>query len=70
MDFITKLPKAVGGADLICVVVDRFTKSAYFMPIAKSISSEKLAEIYIQEVVVRHEVPMSVVLDRDVCFTS
>ena len=70
MDFITKLPKTPRGVDTIWVIVDRLTKSAHFIPIAKSISAEKLTDIYIWKVVVRHEVPASVVSDQDVRFTS
>ncbi|GJX62994.1 putative reverse transcriptase domain-containing protein [Tanacetum coccineum] len=32
MDFITKLPKTAAGFDSIWVIVDRLTKSAYFLP--------------------------------------
>ncbi|GJY45477.1 putative reverse transcriptase domain-containing protein [Tanacetum coccineum] len=32
MDFVTKLPKTSNGHDTIWVIVDRLTKSAYFIP--------------------------------------
>ena len=70
MDFITKLPRTARGVDSIWVVVDRLTKSAHFIPIQESISAEKLADIYVREIVARHGVPVSVVSDRDVRFTS
>ena len=70
MDFITKLPKTARGVDSIWVIVDRLTKSAHFIPIQDSISAEKLADIYVREVAARHGVPVSVVSDRDVRFTS
>jgi len=70
MDFITKLPKTPCGYDSIWVVVDRLTKSAQFIPIRESFSVEKLADIYIREVVRYHGVPMSIVSDRDSRFTS
>ena len=69
MEFITKLPRTAQGVDSIWVIVDRLTKSAHFIPISESISAEKLADIYVREVVVRHGVPVSVVLNRDVHFT-
>ena len=69
MDFITKLPRTARGVDAIWVIVDRLTKSAHFIPISESISAEKLADIYVREVVARHGVPVSVVSDRDVRFT-
>nr|GEV09669.1 putative reverse transcriptase domain-containing protein [Tanacetum cinerariifolium] len=32
MDFVTKLPRTSSGHDTIWVIVDRLTKSAYFLP--------------------------------------
>ena len=54
MDFITKLPRAARGVDSIWIIVDWLTKSAPFIPIQESISAEKLADIYIREVIARH----------------
>ena len=70
MDFITKLPRTPRGYDSIWVVVDRLTKSAQFLPIRENYSVEKLAELYVKEVVRRHGVPKSIVSDRDSRFTS
>nr|GEY56355.1 putative reverse transcriptase domain-containing protein [Tanacetum cinerariifolium] len=39
------------------VIVDRLTKSAYFLPMKKSDSIEKLAQQYPKEIVCRHGVP-------------
>ena len=60
MDFIMKLPKTERGVDSIWVIVDRLTKRAHFNMIAESISTEKLADIYVREVVVRHGFLVSV----------
>ncbi|KAD3640486.1 hypothetical protein E3N88_29709 [Mikania micrantha] len=70
MDFITKLLRTVGGYDTIWVIVDRLTKSAHFLPIREDYKMEKLASIYIREFVSRHGVPLSIISDRDSCFTS
>ena len=70
MDFITKLPRTARGVDAIWVIVDRLTKSAHFLAISESSSAEKLAELYVREVVSRHGVPMSIVSEQDVHFTS
>ncbi|KAL4585882.1 hypothetical protein LXL04_010509 [Taraxacum kok-saghyz] len=70
MDFITKLPRTTRGADTIWVVVDRLTKSAHFLAIKESSSAEKLAEIFVREIVTLHGVPVSIVSDRDARFTS
>ncbi|GJS75902.1 putative reverse transcriptase domain-containing protein [Tanacetum coccineum] len=48
----------------------RLTKSAYFLAIREDYSTEKLAKIFVDEIVVRHGVPVSIILDRDGRFTS
>ncbi|KAD2805228.1 hypothetical protein E3N88_38605 [Mikania micrantha] len=70
MDLITKLPRTKRGHDTIWVIVDRLTKSAHFIPIRETYSSEKMAEVYVKEVVSRHGVPVTIVSDRDTRFTS
>nr|GEZ68566.1 reverse transcriptase domain-containing protein [Tanacetum cinerariifolium] len=42
MDFMTKLPKTTAGQDTIWVIVDRLTKSAYFLPMREDDTLEKL----------------------------
>nr|GEY59075.1 putative reverse transcriptase domain-containing protein [Tanacetum cinerariifolium] len=56
---------ADGGYDAIWVIVDRLTKSAYFLPIREDYKTEKLARIYISEIVARYGVPVSIISDRD-----
>ncbi|GJT25743.1 putative reverse transcriptase domain-containing protein [Tanacetum coccineum] len=70
MDLVTKLPKSSSGYDAIWVVVDRLTKSAHFLPIREDYKTEKLARIYINEIVARHGVPVSIISDRDGRFAS
>ncbi|KAK9049844.1 hypothetical protein SSX86_031187 [Deinandra increscens subsp. villosa] len=70
MDLVTKLPRTARNHDAIWVIVDRLTKSAHFLPIREKTSSEKLADMYIDEIVSRHGVPVSIVSDRDTRFTS
>ncbi|KAI3769531.1 hypothetical protein L6452_00637 [Arctium lappa] len=70
MDFVTKLPKTVRGHDTIWVVVDRLTKSAHFLAMRETLPMDKLAKLYIDEVISRHGVPLSIVSDRDSRFTS
>ncbi|GKE13089.1 putative reverse transcriptase domain-containing protein, partial [Tanacetum coccineum] len=70
MDFITKLPRSSSGHDAIWVIVDRLTKSAHFLAIREDYSMEKLARLYIDEIVARHGVPTSIISDRDGPFTS
>ncbi|GJY82240.1 putative reverse transcriptase domain-containing protein [Tanacetum coccineum] len=70
MDLITKLPKTPRHHDDIWVIVDRLAKSAIFLPIKETMSSEALAELYLREVVARHGVLVSIVSDKDTRFTS
>nr|GEV04080.1 reverse transcriptase domain-containing protein [Tanacetum cinerariifolium] len=70
MYFVTKLPKTSNCYDTIWVVVDRLTKSAHFLPMKETNSMEKLTSLYLKEVGCRHEVPVSIISDRDIIFTS
>ena len=55
---------------MIWVIVDRLTKSAHFLAIKNTNGANQLAQIYISEIVRLHGVPVSIVSDRDVKFTS
>ena len=70
MDFVVGLPTTVGGYDSIWVVVDRLTKSAHFIPIRVKYTAEKLAELYISQIVRLHGVPLSIISYRGSLFTS
>ncbi|GJU40078.1 putative reverse transcriptase domain-containing protein [Tanacetum coccineum] len=59
-----------GVGDAIWVVVDRLTKSAHFLAIHKDYSTEKLARLYTDEIVTRHGVYVSIILDCVARFTS
>ncbi|GKD20260.1 putative reverse transcriptase domain-containing protein [Tanacetum coccineum] len=52
------------------VIVDRLTKSAHFLAVYEDFKTEKLARLYINEIVARHGVPVSIISDRDSHFTS
>jgi hypothetical protein len=70
MDFVSGLPRGKRGSDAIWVIVDRLTKSALFLAMKMTDSVEKLAKLYVDEVVRLHGVPVSIVSDRDPRFTS
>nr|GEV58928.1 hypothetical protein [Tanacetum cinerariifolium] len=65
MDFITGLPRTPSGYDSIWLIVDWLPKSAYFLPMKKIDGMEKLTRMYLKEVICRHGVPLSIILDRD-----
>ena len=68
MDFVTGFPQTSQGFDTVWV--DRLTKYAHFLPIRINYSMEKLAQLYIREIVKRHEIPESIVSDRDPRFQT
>nr|GEU60576.1 reverse transcriptase domain-containing protein [Tanacetum cinerariifolium] len=70
MDFITKLPKSSQGFDTIWVIVDRLTKLAHFLPIRENDPLDQLARLYLNRIVARHRIPISIICDRDGRFTS
>ena len=69
MDFVSGLPKSSKGYDSIWVIVDRMTKSAYFLPVKTIDLVRKLAKLYLKDIVWLHSVPVSIVSDRDARFT-
>ena len=70
MDFVSGLPRTSKGHNSIWVVVDRLTKSAHFIPVKTTYTLDRLAELYVREIVRLHGVPNSIVSDRDSRFTS
>ncbi|KAA3466744.1 DNA/RNA polymerases superfamily protein [Gossypium australe] len=65
MDFVTGLPLTPKKKDAVWIVVDRLTKSAHFIPIHTDYSLDKLAELYVAEIVRLHRVPISIISNRD-----
>nr|GEW46974.1 hypothetical protein [Tanacetum cinerariifolium] len=46
------------------------TKSTYFIPIREDFKMDRLARLYLNEIIGRHGVPISIISDRDSRFTS
>jgi hypothetical protein len=70
MDFVVGLPRTLKGNYSIWVIIDRLTKSAHFLPIKINSPLNKLAYLYIKEIVRLHGIPTTIVSDRDPRFTS
>ncbi|XP_061358865.1 uncharacterized protein LOC133303040, partial [Gastrolobium bilobum] len=70
MEFVVGLPRSQAGFDSIWVVVDRLTKSAHFIPVKTTFSTEQLAKLYVREIVKLHGIPESIVSDRDPKYIS
>jgi hypothetical protein len=57
MDFIMGLPHTSRGYNSIWVIVDRLTKSAYFIPVVTTYRVGEYAELYISHIVRYHGIP-------------
>ncbi len=68
--FVMGLPRTQNSHDAVWVIIDRLTKSAQFLPVRMDYSLERLARLYINEIVRLHGVPASIVSDGDPRFTS
>ena len=70
MDFVTGLLRSQRGHDSIWVIIDKLTKSAHFLAVLKDFKLERLAELYVRQVIRLHGVPVSITSDRDPRFTA
>ena len=74
MDFVTDLPPSSdwNGTvfDSILVIIDRYTKMALYIAAKKTITSEELAQVFVNRVVRSYGVPKGIVSDRGSVFTS
>ena len=70
MYFVTHLPQTPQRYDAVWVIVDRLTKSAHFLAVRMTFTLEELCRLYIREIVRLHEVPVSIVSDKDPKLTA
>ena len=70
MDFVSGFPLTQRKHDLVWVIVDRLTKSSHLLPIRLDYSMDRLAELFVSEIVILHGIPLSIVSDCDPRFTS
>nr|GEZ64389.1 putative reverse transcriptase domain-containing protein [Tanacetum cinerariifolium] len=57
------------GLQKVWVIMNRLTKSAYFLPMRKDYKMDSLARLYLNEIVARHGVLISIISDCDSRFT-
>ena len=50
--------------------MDRLTKSAHFLPVQLDYSMDRLAELYVNEIIKLHGILISIVSDRNPRFMS
>jgi transposase InsO family protein len=70
IDFIVGLPTTQFGYDSIWVIIDGFSKVAYFIPVKTTYKGAKLAKLYIARIVCLHVVPKKIVSYRGTQLTS
>ena len=70
MDFVLGFPLTQDKHDSVWVIVVKLTKLAHFIPVRMDYSMDRLAELYVEEIVRLHGVPLSIVSNRDSRFTS
>ena len=70
MDFVSSLPLMQKKHDSVWVIIDRLIKSAIFIPVRIDYSMDRLVELYMDEIVRLHGVPLFIVSDRDPRFNS
>ena len=69
MDFIEGLPTSYGFS-VIIVVVDRLSKYGHFVVVKHPYSTKTIAELFVKEIARLHDIPRSIVSDRDPIFES
>ena len=70
MDFVSSFPLTQKKHDFVRVIMDRLTKSAYFLLVRLDYSMDRLVELYANEIVRLHGISISIVSYRDLRFTS
>ena len=70
MDFVSDFLLTQRKLDSVWVIVDRLTKSTHFLLVRLDYSMDRLAELYLSEIVQLHGILLSIVSDSDPRFTS
>ena len=70
MDFVSGFPLTQQKHYSVWVIVDKLTKSAHFIPVKMDYSMDRLAKLYLKEIVRLHGVSFSIVSDKNLRITS
>ena len=70
MDFVSGFPLTQRKHDSVWVIVDRLTKSTHFLTVRLDYCMDRVAELYVSEIVRFHGIQLSIVSDCDPWFTS
>ena len=63
MDFVMGFPLFASNKNVIWVIVDRLTKSTHFIPIHYTWGVERLAHLYVKEIIRLHGMPKDIMSD-------
>ena len=69
MDFVEGLPKSE-GKDVIMVIVNQLTKFGHFLNLSHPFTAQEVARTFLDRVTSFHDIPKTIVSDRDKVFTS
>jgi hypothetical protein len=69
LDFIEGFPR-VNGKSIILIVVDMFSKAAHFLPLGHPYTASTVARVFFDHIVKLHDIPSSIVSNRDPVFTG
>ncbi|KAE8243304.1 hypothetical protein A4X06_0g6413 [Tilletia controversa] len=70
VDFVSGVPRTADGFDAIMVVVDKYTKFAFFIKAKTTDTAETVARRFLEHVFPTTGLPKALISDRDTWFTS
>lgn len=70
INFVVGLPKSVKSHEAIWVIIYRLTKSTHFLPVHINFHMGQFEQLYVKEVMKLHGVPILIVSDINLKFTS
>ena len=63
MDFVVGLPRTQKGHDVVWEIIDQLTKSVHFLLVRTNYNLNKLAELYVKDIVRLHGARVLIMLD-------
>ena len=69
LDFVSGFPLTQKKHDYVWIIVDKLTKSTHFLPVRLDYSMDRLAKLYVNEIVKLHGILISIVSNNDPRFT-